>query len=247
MIAACSFLGGTCGVADSGSSAFDDRACARVIADGGDIVEDPPDGAALCPPGECNYQTQNGCTAKETCQPHFKTNKKAIEPACSPAGELTSGEACDARRMCSRGLVCAGGFCRKLCCERDWSACDAGESCFRELQFSIDGVPTDTGAWLCFPVHTCNVLDSLTCAPGRDCKIVDPTGNEACVPHSSAPVGAPCAGAALCDRGLTCVEGTCRRLCAAEVCGEPACPALEGSCIHFNRNPPGVGECTPGW
>jgi hypothetical protein len=244
MIGACSFLGGTCGVAESGSSGFDEGVCARVVADGGDTVPAPPDGASLCPPGPCNYQTQSGCAPGHTCQPTF-TRGKGIEAGCSRAGERARGEACGAKDACARGLVCAGGFCRKLCCGRDWSACDEGESCFRQLQFSIDDVPTDTGAWLCFPVDTCSVLDSVACGPGRDCKLVDPTGNEACVPHSGEPVGAACSGAALCDRGLTCVHGTCRRLCAAESCGEPGCPDGEGTCVHFNRNPPGVGECTP--
>jgi hypothetical protein len=247
MILACSFLGGNCGVAESGSSAFNDQACARVFDDGGDLVEAAPEGASLCPPGDCNYQTQAGCDRDETCQPSFTRNGKKIAPACLPAGKRASGEACDAENTCARGLVCAGGTCRKMCCGRDWSACDAGQSCFRQLQFSVDGAATDTGAWLCFPVHTCNVLDSQACAPGRDCKIVDPTGNEACIPHGSEQVGARCGGGASCDRGLTCVDGICRRLCAAELCGEPACPAAEGSCVHFQRNPPGVGECTPGW
>jgi hypothetical protein len=26
--------------------------------------------------------------------------------------------------------------------------------------------------------------------------------------------------------------------------GEPACKEGEGICVHFNRDPPGVGECT---
>lgn len=247
MLGACTFLGGQCGVADSGYSAFDDRACPIVIDDAGDVVEEPPDGALACPRGRCNYQTQTGCAADETCQPNFTRDGKGVEPACLPSGDGERGDECDGNDPCAPGLVCAGGFCRKLCCGRDWSACDEGESCFRELQFSIDGTPTDTGAWLCFPVHTCNVLDSLACPAGRDCKLVDPTGNEACVPHSPAPLGAECGGAVLCDRGLTCVGGTCRRLCAAELCAEPSCPIEEGPCVHFNRNPPGVGECTPNW
>lgn len=248
MIGACSFLGGTCGVAESGSSAFDDGACAHVVDDGGDTPKEPPDGAALCPPGECNYQTQKGCKRDETCQPTL-SRKNRIEAGCLRAGERMRGETCGAKDACGRGLVCAGGFCRTLCCGRDWSACDEGESCFRTLQYSIDGVPIDTGAWLCFPVHTCSVLDPVTCGAGRDCKLVDPIGNEACVPRSAEamPVGAPCGGDSPCDRGLTCVAGTCRRLCAAESCGEPSCPDGEGTCVHFSRNPAGVGECTPDW
>jgi len=247
MLGACSMLAATCGVADSGDSVFDDRACAVVIDDAGDVIQAAPDGASLCPSGACNYQLQAGCTPDQTCQPNYTRDGKGVEPQCLPAGDRLSGEACDGDSPCARGLVCAGGACRKLCCGRDWSACDEGESCFRQLQFVIDDTPVDTGAWLCFPVHTCDVLDSLDCPLGRDCKVVDPTGNEACVPHSAGLLGEPCGGSELCDRGLSCVGGACVRLCAAEICGEPACPSQEGSCVHFNRNPPGVGECSPGW
>ena len=38
----------------------------------------------------------------------------------------------------------------------------------------------------------------------------------------------------------------CRRLCkAVEGGGEPSCKEGEGVCVHFHRDPPGVGECTP--
>lgn len=241
-------LFGACGAPESADDGSRGKVCGRVVLDGGDAIPDPPDGASLCPAGACNYQTQEGCSDDTTCQPYFTNGGDGFEATCLPAGDRAGGDACDADNPCARGYACAGGTCRKLCCGRDWSACDAGESCFRELQLRIDGEPVATGAWLCFPIDTCNVLDSEACSGGApDCKIVDPTGNEACIPPSPEQLFEPCSGPSVCARGLTCVGGFCRRLCAAEQCGEPSCPPSEGACVHFNRNPPGVGECTPGW
>jgi hypothetical protein len=104
---------------------------------------------------------------------------------------------------------------------------------------------------LCFPVNTCDPLDPASCAneAGRECKVVDPTGAVACAPKSEADVGESCAPPNVCKQGSTCIVGpsggVCRRLCRAEECGEPACSPGEGACVHFDRNPPGVGECTP--
>jgi hypothetical protein len=226
--------------------------CGEVVANAGDTIPDPPDGAALCPAGVCNYQTQEGCDSDSGCQPYWTADRLGVEAACLPAGERTPGQTCNDQLRCTRGATCAGGYCRKLCCGQDWSACDAGESCFRSYALALaDGTIEDTGAWLCFPVDTCSVLRTDQCAQGEDCKMVDPTGSQACVPKSPEQLHEPCSSDGACAAGLTCVgdpgEATCRLLCRAEECGEPACPAAEGTCVHFNRDPDGVGECTPGW
>jgi len=226
--------------------------CPAIIADGGDTIPPPPDGVMLCPSGACNYQSQDGCGADTACQPTQVTGQASVEPGCVPAGSGHSGEPCDADNACDKGFFCANGYCRKLCCGRDWSACDEGESCFRNLLLRVGSEVVDSGAWLCFPVNECDVLTSATCEPqGFDCKMVDPRGKEACLPPSPEQLGEPCSGDGACARGLTCVgdpgEAHCRRLCRAEECGEPACPPEEGLCVHFNRDPPLVGECTPGF
>lgn len=115
-------------------------------------------------------------------------------------------------------------------------------------RFSDAGPSEDIGMHLCFPVGTCDVLAPGDCASEqRTCRIVDPTGAVACAPYSDLPVDAPCSEARQCGAGLHCVDGACRRLCAWPPCGGPGCPGREGVCVHFDRDPPGVGECTPDW
>jgi hypothetical protein len=242
----------SCGTPDGAEDVEGDQVCAPVVANAGDTIPDPPDGAALCPPGICNYQTQEGCAEDQACQPDFTDDGAGVEATCLPAGERAPGETCNSQLRCQRGALCAEGVCRKLCCGRDWSACDEGESCFHTFSLQPPGQPPqNTGAWLCYPVGTCSVLRTDQCGPDKDCKMVDPRGSEACVPKSPGELHELCSSERVCGAGLTCVgqpgEATCRLLCSAEECGTPACPEEEGTCVHFNRNPRGVGECTPGW
>lgn len=238
-----------CGSAPGGVEPEPEATCPEVVEDGGGGIPDPPDGASLCPAGLCNYQTQAGCPDGQACRPSYNADQTGVEPGCQLAGAGQTGEACAEWSDCAAGFLCAAGQCRRLCCGGDWSACDEGESCIRQLELSVGDATVDGGVDVCFPVGTCDVLDPAACddQPGRDCKLVDPTGAEACAPSSPERLGEACSGPSVCGRGLTCVGGTCRRLCRAELCGEPACPEEEGTCVHFDRNPPGVGECTPGW
>src|SRR5258706_6585335 len=72
----------------------------------------PPDGKALCPTGPCNFQTGEGCGANMTCAPSSADGKS---PTCESAGSTSLGGACATWTQCTRGSICAGGFCRKLC------------------------------------------------------------------------------------------------------------------------------------
>lgn len=217
-----------------------------VILDGGGTVDPPPDGVAACPDGLCNYQSGEGCSgATPSCVPTVTPG--GIGPACLAAGAGVSGSPCDANAAvsgCAAGYVCAEQTCHKLCCGGDWTGCpSADEHCFRSLKYSVDGAAVDTGAWLCYPVNTCDALVPSSCSqPGTTCQIVDPTGATACIPEGTGAVGEPCP----CKGGSLCVDGQCRRLCkAAPGGGEPYCQPGEGACVHFNRDPAGVGECTP--
>jgi hypothetical protein len=141
---------------------------------------------------------------------------------------------------------------------RSGRSCDPGEACYRELLYTIEGDPDDdsddvnipSGAYMCFPTG-CDLFTSDDCPNNTDCKIIDPTGRTACLPPSPERLGERCTPPSVCGRGLNCVglpgEERCRKLCRAEECGEPSCDADEGTCVHFNRDPEGVGECTPGW
>jgi hypothetical protein len=105
---------------------------------------------------------------------------------------------------------------------------------------------------LCFPVDNCNALDPASCAavqPGTTCQIVDPTGATSCLAEKKGGAGESCP----CKGGFLCVLqdpktsiSSCRRLCKAVAGGgDPSCPPAEGVCVHFTRDPDGVGECTP--
>lgn len=237
---------GSNNVAPPGSDAGTDAP--EVVLDGGGEVPAPPDGAALCPSGSCNYQTQSGCAATRACRPTLTTGG-TITPGCQAAGSKQSDAPCQAWTDCARGYLCAGGACHKLCCGGDWSACSAGHSCIRQLfvQPPDAGTSVSAGVDLCFPVNNCDVLDPNSCgAAGQSCQIVDPIGDVACAPAGSGTFGAPCSETQPCSGGFSCVGDKCRRLCRAVAGGgNPACPTSEGICVHYNRDPAGVGECTP--
>src|ERR1051325_5649937 len=223
---------------------------AEVVLDGGGGIVLPDDGdqAAECEPDDCNFQLQSGCSDAQTCLPSV-TADGVLTSGCFDPGTKDLGDECKVANDCLKGQACAGGECRKLCCAGDWKVCDEGESCFRQFEYLIDEVIVPTGAWVCYPVGTCSVLDPKACdSTGEDCKLVDSRGSEACMPKSPGELGESCGAAGGRVRGLTCVgkpgAQTCRRLCRAEECGEPSCPTEEGTCVHFDRDPAGVGECT---
>lgn len=216
------------------------------VLDGGGDPAVPPDGAALCPSGTCNYQTQSGCAAGESCWP-LVASDGTVSPGCLGAGTGTVGAACTDWTECAAGSVCVGGVCRTLCCGRDWSACAPDESCFHTLELQVGDASVPSGVDLCFPVNDCDVLDPQACADqaGLTCQVVDPRGSVACMPEGTGAVGDACTAASGCRAGLACIGDECRRLCRAIEGGEPACQAGEGVCVHYVRDPEGVGECTP--
>ncbi|MBK8254097.1 MAG: hypothetical protein IPK82_15705 [Polyangiaceae bacterium] len=212
--------------------------------DGGGTIPDPPNGPSLCPQGACNYQTNAGCAANQTCVP-LPDGMGSAPPGCIGAGTAASGATCTNFDECAPGFICALGQCRKLCCGGDWSGCPTeNEHCIQNLNVS-DGMggAIKSGAMLCMPVNTCDPLQpNVGCASGTACLIVDPTGATACFPEGSGVSGDPCP----CKGGFLCVDNECRRLCkAVEGGGEPTCQEGEGICVHYARDPDGVGECTP--
>jgi hypothetical protein len=217
------------------------------ILDGGGQIPPPPDGPSLCPIGVCNYQTGRGCAdgGPASCVPLPVDG--GVAPACERAGQTPVGGMCAQWTDCVAGSICAAGRCRKLCCGRDWTGCGTStEHCLRALQVQLpDNRVVPSGAFLCYPVNQCDALVPSSCATiesNTTCQIADPTGATACLPEGTGGAQSPCP----CRGGFTCVEGGCRRLCRAVAGGgEPSCPPTEGVCVHFNRDPAGVGECTP--
>ena len=227
-----------------------DAGCATpsVIVDGGGDIEPPEAGAPECPAGVCNYQAQTGCAQGQACRPQFTAEAPTVSPGCEAVGSGTAGAACKVGTDCALGYFCADAVCRKECCHRDWSACDPGESCIRQLYVKAGGQLIDSGMDLCFPVNNCDPLDPASCpgAPAEQCSVVDPTGAVACEAAGTAQAGDPCGETAPCAGGLYCVSDECRPLCRAEACGaEPACAPGQGTCVRYARDPAGVGECTP--
>lgn len=226
------------------------EARARVILDGGGGLPPPPtDSAAACGAGVCNYQTQVGCSSGETCGPVLADG--SVVPGCQSAGTAQEGASCSGWSDCARGLFCAAGVCRRFCCGNDWSVCPAAQSCYRPL--FIRDPATDAGlpvnAELCFPVGDCDIFDEQSCAgqPGTVCQIVDPLGHVACGPEGKKQLGEDCSKSEPCAHELRCVDkesgAKCGRLCrAVEGGGEPCSPSTE-VCVHYDRDPKGVGEC----
>ena len=220
----------------------------EVILDGGGTPATPPNGASLCPTGECNYQTGAGCPASApACIPALSGS--TVAPACEPTGTGTTGVACTQATDCAAGYFCsADGQCHKLCCGGDWTACDSpSEHCLQQLSYAgPNGSVIATGAMLCYPVNTCNALMPATCTvPGTTCQIADATGATACIPQGTGGVGEPCP----CQGGFTCLVdpeagSTCHRLCGAVEGGAaPYCQEGEGICTHYVNDPAGVGVC----
>lgn len=248
---ACAWSGSACSsVAEPIPEPVSDAGPPAVITDGGGGVEAPPDGAALCGAGDCNYQTQTGCSDGLACRPKLEGDQAVAR--CEAAGSAAVGSGCKQSTDCGAGALCAEGYCRAVCCGGDWSACPSDQSCIRQLELGLArGGSTPAGVDLCFPVGTCDVLDLTSCQdePGRSCQLVDPRGSEACAPSGAVPSGGACDDQHSCSAGHSCVGGRCALLCRAEAidAGDARpCPDLEQTCVHFDRDPAGVGECT-GW
>lgn len=239
----------SCGTTTSTSSGEADAAAGapdRVV-DGGGPAPVAPNGVKGCPAGACNYQSGSGCDANQACRPQFTADAAVVGPGCEPAGAGQHGDACKAQADCAAGHYCAEGVCRKQCCAGDWTACDADESCIRQVDVLAGGKVLDSGLALCFPVNDCDPLDPSPCAADKatECKIVDAKGSVACSPRSSAKAGDDCAPPAVCAAGLTCVLKECRKLCKAVVGETTGCTPADGACVHFSRDPADIGECTP--
>ena len=225
-----------------------------VVLDAGPTTPQSPDGSQACV-GNCNYQTQAGCGAGQMCAPQVDASNTPVSAQCSVAGTAAAGQACT-WGQCQPGFICAAdGYCRHLCCGGDWSVCEQNESCTGavELLAPNSTTPVSAGVGICEPVDACDVFDPSTCPQGKSCYIVDSRGGLKCLPTGTADVDEACSGTQLCKAGLACVVGNennatgkCRQLCrAVPGGGSPSCPDQDSMCMHFVRNPDGVGECTP--
>jgi hypothetical protein len=225
-----------------------DASCASpsIVEDGGGVIALPDAGAPLCPSGVCNYQSQTGCAADQACRPQFTATSTNVSPGCEAAGSGTSGAVCASGADCAAGYFCAEQTCHRQCCQGDWTVCDPGESCYRQLEAEAGGQVVESGLDLCFPVARCSPLDPSSCGDaGLECHVVDSAGSVACEPNASAEPGDDCSPTKPCSAKALCVLGSCRALCSADPCGALPCAEGQGTCVHYNRDPAAVGECTP--
>jgi hypothetical protein len=216
-------------------------------------VPEPPGGPDTCPSGPCNYQSQAGCSREQSCQPVL-VEVASVAPRCQTVGAKARGQSCQMGE-CARGLFCAGGACRTLCCGGDWSACVDGETCRGRLYIHDPDSGSDlpVGAGACLPNSDCDVFGD-DCGEGQSCQIVDNRGGVACVQSGTGTLGDECDSDNPCSAGFLCTESecgsgvcrSCRRLCRATPEGaSPVCPEAEGVCVHYARDPDAVGECVP--
>jgi hypothetical protein len=164
------------------------------------------------------------------------------------AGSVAIGGPCTQWTDCVSGAVCADGKCAKLCCGNDWNGCPDGQHCLSPFEVQISpGNVVDSHAYICMPVNQCDALVPSSCTQAKTtCQIADGTGATACLQEGTGTAQQPCP----CKGGYACVgkemAKECRRLCKAVAGGgDPSCPVEEGRCVHYNRDPAGVGECTP--
>ncbi|MBN1612531.1 MAG: hypothetical protein JW940_38225 [Polyangiaceae bacterium] len=222
-------------------------------ADGQGGAPEPPGGPDSCPSGPCNYQSQTGCSEEQSCQPALDEAGN-VQPVCQTVGAKHRGESCEMGE-CARGLFCAGGTCRTVCCGGDWSVCADGETCRGSLfVHNVDsGVDLPVGAGACLPNSDCDVFED-DCADGLSCQIVDNRGSLACAKSGDGTFGDECGPDNPCSAGFLCTESqcgsqecrSCRRLCRATPAGaSPGCPEAEGVCVHYARDPESIGECVP--
>lgn len=73
------------------------------------------------------------------------------------------------------------------------------------------------------PSNACGHLDQCGCTLAETCDVVDTQGNVGCIAAGTAPMGRACTSTAGCQRGLTCVFGTCHAFCdnAGGACTAP--------------------------
>lgn len=83
------------------------------------------------------------------------------------------------------------------------------------------------------PSNACGIFPQCGCGPAETCDVSDADGNAECVPAGKAKMGAPCTHTVGCEKGLTCVFGTCHAYCGAPgACGLPG----TGDCIQVTAS-----------
>ncbi len=78
----------------------------------------------------------------------------------------------------------------------------------------------------------CGLVPQCGCTLAETCDIGDFDGNVECIAAGKASMGEPCVVTAGCERGLTCVFGTCHAYC--DTPGKACGIAKTGNCVQVN-------------
>lgn len=127
------------------------------------------------------------------------------QATCYPERSRRHGSTCLADDNCVSDHCDAQ---TKICNLRPGATCDPGDPCARDG----NGVPHDCLEARCTPVP-CDPMAQTGCAESEACDLVEATAG--CRKVGTAKLGEPCAEylGLGCRRGLTCVDGACRKIC----------------------------------
>ncbi len=171
-----------------------------------------------CPPtGTCDPLTSNGCLAAQQCYP--VSNK----PVCANVGSLADGAACQLNTQCSKGYLCVGSKCKRICDHTGKNplvGCPTGAICDK-LVYN-DGKDVGWNLGTCIKVDNCNLTTEVGCPPTDMCAIS--ANGKICVKAGTGTSGASCKFANDCNKGFICIgnPGTCKPKCHLKG-GSPKC------------------------
>ncbi len=272
-----------------------DRVCTHGTCEAAqpECVRDADCGAGqICTNGTCGAAPPPECVRDADCGAGRVCNNGNCE-AAPPPPECVRDTDCGAGRVCNNGNCVAAA----ANCDADLD-CPAAQICRAGTCQVPPAVPPQQqcnpraaapncpAAALCVPTQSCDVNAANcagVCAPsacdactpsdhcgGRPSECVPGTPSAFCLSAGNAPLGADCNidGAVHCQRGLTCILGTCHEPCGGADCGAGsiACPIGETcldlssengglpysvchhDCDTFNQRTCGAGEaCTVGF
>jgi hypothetical protein len=196
-----------------------------------------PDGGAFDP--AAGYAGQLACHVEPA------TDGSTAQPACTPAGQGTSGVPCSAPTDCAAGFECIGssGTCQAYCCIGE-ARCNLHEFC----DIQAVSVPAQTTVPVCMPISDggCTLLAPAACPPTETCAVVRENGATSCVARGAAMAGDSC-DREHCGLDLVCLgtpgQRRCYKLCLT---AKPDCSALQtckGGLTLFPDPKVGVGIC----
>lgn len=193
----------------------------------------------MCPDGDCNILTNDGCDVGQACQ------YLADGPTCVEAGLGGDDEPCSGPTDCQEGFGCVGpsdgdSFCQPYCCESDGD-CPTGQSC----NVSVGDGSGVVLFYVCELADDCDLVEQTGCDPGEGCYPNSSTeGTVICDPAGSGTQGDTCESRSACESGFVCAGEplTCTKICDPTA-GAPDCPDGTSCSGRLSGFPDDVGLC----